>query len=327
MKWWSILLILFSIVSFNGIQAENETPPIVFVHIGSTLPPHLESAICQACLFNESSEIFLIASEEALSLPSRRIHEQSVIFVPYEKLPLSSEHRLYQLTTRSSGLWRYATERFLYLYDLMKERNLHHVFHLENDNMLYADLTELLPVFKQFYPGIAATFDNDARCIAGFMYISNPQSMQSLAEFFSIQAWYGYTDMHMIALYKNRKTSEVIDHLPIICPSYSEEHPLISDFNHQTNEPQKYSNHFMAFASIFDAAAIGQYLGGLDVYLKNRPYPGFINESCLFNPSYLSYVWELDEKGRRIPYAIFKNEKFRINNLHIHSKLLYQFAS
>ena len=97
-----------------------------------------------------------------------------------------------------------------------------------------------------------------------------------------------------------------------------------SPMGHQVKNIQKYYNNIEAFQSIFDAAALGQYLGGIDP--NNGPSsPGFINESCVFNPSLLSYEWINDDRGRKIPYIIFSGEKYRINNLHIHCKNLILF--
>lgn len=40
-----------------------------------------------------------------------------------------------------------------------------------------------------------------------------------------------------------------------------------------------------------------------------------------------SALRSLAEKGRKVPYAIYANKKYRINNLHIHSKRLELFLS
>jgi hypothetical protein len=96
---------------------------------------------------------------------------------------------------------------------------------------------------------------------------------------------------------------------------------------------------------VFDAAAIGQYLGGADSrsfrplrrfwhrFLKPKTPilpslgPGFINESCLFDASLFSYLWGPDAQGRRVPYMVFEGQQIPIANLHIHSKDLARFAS
>ena len=109
---------------------------------------------------------------------------------------------------------------------------------------------------------------------------------------------------------------------------YVKDLTLKSASGHTVINKYLYCNHFEKFDSIFDAAAIGQYLGGVDYRLANETNgPGFINESCIFNPSLLRYEWHPDKQGRKIPYVIFGKTKCRINNLHIHSKKLEDFYS
>ncbi len=81
------------------------------------------------------------------------------------------------------------------------------------------------------------------------------------------------------------------------------------------------------FNSIFDGAAIGQYLGGINPAVHSNARPGFINETCIFNPSRIVIEWRRDEKNRNVPFAVFDGAAYRINNLHIHSKKLHDFRS
>ena len=87
-----------------------------------------------------------------------------------------------------------------------------------------------------------------------------------------------------------------------------------------------FCNNIDQFNSIFDAAAYGSYLGGQDP--RNGPcVPGHVIATCLFDSSKIGYEWHIDDQGRKIPYATFDGTAYRINNLHIHSKELKQFAS
>jgi hypothetical protein len=86
--------------------------------------------------------------------------------------------------------------------------------------------------------------------------------------------------------------------------------------------------HFDQFGAIFDAAAIGQYLGGVDPRnAGGADTAGFINETCIFDPSGYQYRWRTDSQGRRVPCAIDEGREYRVNNLHIHSKDLERFVS
>jgi hypothetical protein len=89
-----------------------------------------------------------------------------------------------------------------------------------------------------------------------------------------------------------------------------------------------YSTAFDMFRSIFDAAAIGQYLGGIDPRnTSDSSTIGFINESAVYDPRKLYLETGIDEKGRKCYYARSQMGLWRINNLHIHSKNLTEFAS
>ena len=315
---------LFAFFCFLHLFADYS---IVFVHIGNNIPSHTKIAIEQARLLNPDARIILLANGISLSLFPHFDELANIELINYENIKITPQHELYQKQcSQNSPFWRYTSERFLYLWDLIDAYSLENVFHLENDNMLYANLNFLLPTFQDKYPGIGATFDNDDRCIAGFIWISGKNSMLPLAQYFATLANCGLNDMQVIARYRNISLKVEIDNLPIIMKEYAEDQPMKSPHNHSTNRKDSYFNNSDEFESIFDAAAIGQYLGGID-QIHNNNGPGFINESCLFNPSLLSYSWKKDYNGRLIPCATFKTKEYRIIYLHIHSKRLHEFKS
>ncbi len=317
-----LIFFLFSAICAFGEYA------IVFIHIGNEIPPYADVAISQARLFNPNATIYLLGSHKALGRFEQQRIKENINLCPLESLNKTNLHKKYRKKCNAEGFWRVTSERFLYLWDLIDAHSLKNVFHLENDNMLYANLEPLLPYFQEFYPGIAAPFDNEDRCIPGFVWISGKNAMESLAEYFVKKASEkDLFDMYVIGNYRKRFSSERIDRLPIIMENYGSQYPLISTQGHKTNNPKAYSNHAEEFESIFDAACIGQYLGGIAPCHQQTLNSHFINESSLFNPSYLDYQWLPDDQGRMIPYAIFQNKYYKIINLHIHSKRLEEFRS
>lgn len=208
------------------------------------------------------------------------------------------------------------------MHDFIQQTGHKNVFHLENDVMLYANLSDLLPIFEKNYPGIGATFDNDDRCIPGFVYIKTPENFSPLATAFSNLAHKKYNDMQIFSIFE-KSNPHLIDFLPVAPYNYIANHSMISLHHHQSTDKFKFCRNAEEFNSLFDAAALGQYLGG-----DNGHYPpGFINESTLYNPSHFTYSFIPDEKGRLIPYLIYEGVSYRINTLHIHSKNLKQFSS
>ena len=141
----------------------------------------------------------------------------------------------------------------------------------------------------------------------------------------ALHAQKGLTDMGVLAKFR-QKCPNFIDPLPIIPEEYAKTFPLRSMMGHTPYVAQVYSMHFDQFNSIFDAAAIGQFLGGNNP-IHQGAHVGFINESCLFNPANMQYIWLKDKKNRKVPYVELLGKQYRINNLHIHSKKLKAFSS
>jgi hypothetical protein len=312
-KWAFLLFCVFSSLWADPYE-------IVFVHIGDSLPPYLEMAISQARLFNEECLITLIASEKAL----QKNPCSACIPICYEQLPITPEHREFQKRTPlREEYMRYTSERFLYLYDYMKACNKKNVFHLENDVLLYVDLKRLLPTFQKHYPGIATTFENSEKCVAGFVFISEALAMQRLAKFFAKKAVFGMADMKVLAqFWKEQKP--FIDCLPTVMPQYLVDRAL-HNLQDGPKTKMRYSKWIEEFCSLFDGASIGVFLDGLDP-AKGKNLPGSLVMG-VFDPKDFCYMWKVDEEGRKIPYLVYGDYVYRINNLHIASKRLEKFLS
>ena len=78
------------------------------------------------------------------------------------------------------------------------------------------------------------------------------------------------------------------------------------------------------FNSIFDTAAIGQYLGGIDPKNESGDTTGFINEDCVVKYDKYKFKWIKNGKYY-FPHIIINEKIIPINNLHIHSKNLKNF--
>ncbi|MFH1985906.1 MAG: hypothetical protein ABIL58_29070 [Pseudomonadota bacterium] len=307
-------------------------PHIVFVHIGSRLPDHLLTAVAQARRFNAGG-IWLVAPALALQ-EAVAITGHGLNTVACEELGLSDVHRRFLAVAtldRSfrDGFWLHTTERFFYLETLMAWAGLTHVCHLENDVMLYADLAVLAPVFDRCYPAMAATFDAPGRCVPGFVYARDRASLGRLTAFIvDVFAATDRTpnDMALLAGFRATFGAGAMDTLPIVpegCP-----HLIAERLGSGPGGAAAFWNHFAAFGGVFDAAAIGQYLGGVDPRNSGgKDTSGFVNETSVFDPSRCRYGWETDDRSRRYPVAEDAVRRWRVNTLHIHSKALERFTS
>lgn len=318
--------LLISAIIFTGLLSAN----IIYVYLSPQLPDYIYVGLEQTRLFNPKSTIFLIANQEALNQCRTFLQQQNIIVVAAESLSSSKSHEEFNNASTLDassygGLWRKSTERFFYIQELIALYNLKSVIHLEADVMIYVDLSELQDAFAR-YAGIGAVFDCDHRCIPSVIYIPHEKAMNHLVNFIAHNASRGLFDMHILAEYRDSFSAEYVDNLPLIMPEYVHIQTLTNGRGQGTNRTHAYFNNIENFKSIFDAAAIGQYLGGI-APVHGTPQPGFINETCLFNPSHLTYEWRHDAQGRRVPFAICNGVPYRINNLHIHSKQLHLFRS
>ena len=290
------------------------------VHLGETFYGYIVASVRQIQKFN-ACPIYLVISKKHHAA----VDALGVNLVFTEDLPHSMKHHIFDQTTTLNSdfrgnFCRFASERFFYIEEVMFKYQLNNVFHLENDNLLYCDVAESLPVFQQHYP-IAAPFDNDARCIPGFMYFQHIDALSQLT-YFMIEH-IGPNDMTIIPMF--RKQHGLVQPLPVIPPDYAP--PLRSTTGRTASTPGDYASHATDFHALFDAAAIRQYLGGVDPRNDPGDTVGFINEDALYQADRFSYVCQDDAAGRKIPYAVYNNHPYRLNNLHIHSKKLEHFLS
>lgn len=203
-----------------------------------------------------------------------------------------------------NGFWHYSSLRLFYLYYYLKKYNIKNCIHLENDVVTYINFDELIDKFKE--NKVYAPFDHEKRVIAGIVYIPNYEAFHPIIKNYN----YHTNDMENLAQYGE----EVILSLPIfpiICPE---------------DKITKYNKLYYDFNMIFDGAAIGQYLGGVDPrnVEEGLNTKGFVNETCIIKYNNYEFIWE-SINGLYIPFLVIDKKKYRICNLHIHSKKLKDF--
>lgn len=200
-----------------------------------------------------------------------------------------------------NGFWFYTSYRFIAIYEYMKKYEIKDIVHIENDVLVFKNIDTI-----DFHDKtkILVTMDHLNRCIPGIMFIPNHEILHTC-----IQNFKGSNDMSKWA--HCYTTLDCVDSLPII-----NEIP-------DTNINKIVSNKFEHYQCIFDAAAIGQYLGGVDPRNK-RGGRGFVNETCVVKFNKYKFIWK-DENNISLPYIIINDKEYPVVNLHVHSKNLKQF--
>ena len=201
-----------------------------------------------------------------------------------------------------NGFWYNCSMRFVYIYEYMRINNITDIIHIENDVMIYDNLDNLKDKFNK--DKIYLYFYNNESVIPGIIYINNHTNLKTILDNYDMNKG----DMENFGKYFNA--------------SFVEPFPIISINNDETY----FNKNFKTFNSIFDGAAIGQYLGGIDKRNDINADIGYINDACIIKINNYKFYWKkINDLWN--PYIKINNNLVKINNLHIHCKLLENFMS
>lgn len=279
---------------------------IVLVCIGNFQEYILENIYQLIKLKHDS--IYVITNEEYFN----RFNEYKINLISCESL-----NDVYQYHAKThmdkdfrNGFWTLTSSRFFYIYAFMEKYKIINVVHLENDVPVYYNCNILLNKLektKMYIP-----FDSYNRTIASIVYIPNYIVLGNILNKYDFHK----NDMENFA-YIKKLLPHLINHFPICIP------------NIKFSQEQHYvCKNFDVFNSIFDAAAIGQYLGGVDPRNFHGDSTGFINETCVVKYNNYTFTW-LDEDNDNVkikrPFIVIDGNTIPIFNLHIHSKNLQKF--
>ena len=239
--------------------------PVVLTHIGKNeFPMYIYDCIEQIRLFNKSNNIYIVVNRNVKHIDLVRLdfYKCSVIYI--EDLRMNERHRLFLKKTRLQKFWRVTMERFFILEEVMRDYGLSRVLHLENDNLIYFNIEDVFDVFEKKYSGITMPRDKEDRCIAGIVFLNDIDTLKKL-------------NTYLLQQQRNKKSNEMqllgeffiendIESLPVVSLAYSGKWKI-------KGVEKQYNYAVLDFQGIFDAAAIGQLLGGKD----KRSYKDIIN--------------------------------------------------
>lgn len=204
-----------------------------------------------------------------------------------------------------NGFWALASLRLFYLYEFMKQSGIQNVIHLENDVLIYYHCDSMIDCFDRQY--VYLPFDTFDRNIASIMYIPSSAIFKNILDNYD----FSKTDMANFSIIQREKG--FIHNFPIF--------PTL-----KTNPEFEFvtQNYELFNGFIFDAAAIGQYLGGVDPRNIPGDTRGFINETCIVKYNLYHFVWK-NIDGIQKPFIVIDGIEIPIFNLHIHCKNLAKF--
>jgi hypothetical protein len=269
-------------------------PTLILVHIGDHFPEYMNDCISQLQKISEIPVHVLISGAHSAKLKG------NVSIFPLEDIQVGKQRKDFETrsTLNSSfrgGFWKFSMMRFFYIFDHMVSQALSDVFHIENDNLIFVDFLEALEQFRE--KSMWCVMDSKTRCIPSFLYFKDAQIVSRLLGTCINQASIQITDMFALGKFRN-DTMDEVGNLPIIS-NYAE--PIDPIFYQAAPD----------FKFLFDGAAVGQYIGGVDPRNNSGITIGFINETCEFKCNKATIEWR-DKK----PWL----NGMPLVNLHIHSK-------
>ena len=248
--------------------------------------------ICNSHMFDKFEGLNVILIDHQLFLEKEDIISNFV-----SKSTLDKDFR--------NGFWYLTSLRFFYIYEFMKKYDVKDIIHLENDVPIYYNCDELLNLVDKNYMYIP--FDTYNRNIASIVYIPNKEIYKQILDNYD----FNINDMDNFAIIKQK--TGLIKNFPIFIKNenLSDEQNFVS-----TNSER--------FPFIFDAAAIGQYLGGVDPRNEPGDTTGFINETCVIKYNNYTILFKTVNDIKK-PFIMIEDNCIPIFNLHIHSKNLKKF--
>lgn len=317
------------------------TTNLVYIHIGENLPTYIYDSIYQSLLVSPNTKIYVILNDSnidnfrgTLSTFNLNLYLKTPInlnmhveCIPLSILKMPQDYLQFIQSLPDNtkqfrdAFWISTTARFFYIESLMELFKLRRVYHIENDIMIYENLNDIPVNINSMY----MVKDSYDRVIPSILFIPDCSHLNRL-------------NNHMLKQLK--QTKSLMNDMQLL-GSYKASHVSYFPFDF-TNDS----------SFIMDGAAIGQFLGGIDPRnlpeFQNRnehqqtflsidnPTVGFINETCTFKPNSITiFKKDLHLDNITIPVQTFYGQKDQgnniqlkqINNLHIHSKQLYQFSS
>ena len=206
------------------------------------------------------------------------------------------------------AFWVLTSSRFFYIYAFMAKYDIQDVIHLENDVPIYYHcdiLGDLLDKTRIYIPMDAYT-----RAIASVVYIPRAAVLEKVLG----QYQHNLNDMENFSILA-RNNPDLFGFFPI-CFSRPDD----------SSEMAFVTQRFSEFNMIFDAAAMGQYLGGVDPRNIAGDTTGFVNETCVIKYDEFEFSWKTGSDGIRRPFLNDGSEVYPIFNLHIHCKNLANFV-
>ncbi len=299
----------------------SQTGNIVFIHMGTKPPrPCLFDALIQAASV-ESDARTILFTDDSHADSTRRELPNNIAIINASEVPKSQLHEAFLqqqvFSDWNDRFWQLTTERFFFLDDLMRHMKLSSVLHIESDVLIYRPLVNLIST-RRGQASILYPLDR-TRGIGSVMYFLDARDTGKLCAY-ALQKPHS-NDMDLLGDFYLEHRDSGVASLPTIPEEICEQAGL---------DKERYTRPRQEGWGIFDAAAIGQFLGGIDPIHDRGPTIGFQNENSDLLLKSLDLTWRI-ESGRKSPQIHLPDNysinNYPVNSLHLHSKRTGPFLS
>lgn len=208
------------------------------------------------------------------------------------------------------NLWQTSCYRLFYIQKLIEEKNLSNILHFDNDVLLYEIPETIISKMIELNYSFGITAHNINEVVMGMSFLKNSTSLNSVLDFIFkelhlpmgvLQQKYNSWPNEMNLL----NASAACEYLPVLPEGISE---------------NRYTNNFKNFNSVFDPSSYGQFLGGTYQEKKAGWFETRQEIGKVIADNKIKIIYE-----DKAPYVWYNDERIKINNLHIHSKLTESF--
>lgn len=278
---------------------------VVLVHTGKIFPNHIND--CISLLRRQSCNVHLIIESKYY----HNIDDHTINIVDTRDI-IDNTYNSYSIVNHDRNFrddfFSRTSSRFILINSYAVKSQLESFFHIENDVAVLQNMSPARNVLCDSKFDTAIVIDNTIRCVPSILWFRNNISTKRLSDFIYHNNF--LDDMQNLARYYHMFKDKVTN-LPIVPFNYfDKQSPSIN-----------YGNMYDDMMTIFDGAAIGQYLYGTDPKnnLTKDTNSGFINETCSINYSNFNF-----SKTKKQHFLVHNSQTIPILNLHMHCKNLKQ---
>jgi len=289
-------------------------------HSGKELPVFLEDCFKQFRRFNPTMNIYFLTDHQYLGDP---VFSRYEVDVRNKDDDYSNDIKHFEVLygRGQNDFWTITTTRLFYISNFLNKEGLLDMIHLENDVLIYEDLSKYEHTFQRLYKDLAITVGGPDKCMTGFLFIKHPQALSHMVNFFMT-----LLKTSRLKDIRQRYNTDMVNEMTLM-RAYSKDWPDKMKFL-PILPFGEFSVNYDQFNSIFDPASWGQFVGGTtDGIPGAKPDDHYIGQLLTEHPEY-DVIWK-----QGIPYFRYVDKYWtngtdiRINNLHIHSKNLNKYMS